>query len=400
VSIVVLYDAKSSDDLAVYAAPELADYADQHGHQLRSHAVDVQDENKKTPAYLAAYVAAAKGKKLPMAMVGRAGKVRSSLEAPADCQAIIRLVEKTVGEAGEGRDFWAGGAWRRLGGLKPARPGAEQRWPCEGIEKNEPLIPADKWVDIELVAPWKVKDQDGYSSCCPTSFCSAYELAADRAGLRQFRLSALDLYARINGGRDQGATLEDALAEGVASGICTADYCPEQGWKKPAHKTGYELSRAKHRVLRATWCATWEQIASALQRHKAVQFGILVDGRFSPDPAGVIGPKRGHSGGGHAVVAIGMKRLDGQWYIIMLNSWGDRWGGSKDGQVRPGCCLLHVSWIEPMFGASAISSVVSPSDDPIASADRSPNVTGAHSRPVKGELFGESRSRLCLALAL
>jgi hypothetical protein len=118
--------------------------------------------------------------------------------------------------------------------------------------------------------------------------------------------------------------------------------------------------------LKATFCPSFEAIASALQRNKAVHFGLLVDSGFSPDSNGVIHAKRGHSGGGHAVLAVGMKKIGAEWYLVMQNSWGESWGGSKDGTVPKGCCLLHPSYVETMFGSFAYSAVVSPSDDAIA----------------------------------
>lgn len=382
VSVVILYDAKDAADLAAYADPALDDYCASHGQQLRLHATDVVDEKGKTPAYLTPYLTHATGKRLPIAMIGRKGAVKADLEQPKDAQAVIALIEKSVGDPDAIRDIWAGGSWRRLGGVKPAKPGANTRWPVEGTAANEPLLPEDQWREIDLTKfVWAIRDQDGYSSCCPTSGCTVMEIGSDRAGLRKFALSALDAYARINGGRDAGATLEDFLAIATEQGVCTSDFCQDQGWRNPQRKAGYETSRAKHRILRATWCPDWASIASALQRRKPVQFGLLVDSRFSPDANGVIGRKTGRSGGGHAVTAAGMRQVGSEWHILMVNSWGTQWGGSRDGTVPKGACLLHPSYVEPMFGAWALASVVSPSDDPIAHNTRTPAAGAADTQP-------------------
>ena len=61
-----------------------------------------------------------------------------------------------------------------------------------------------------------------------------------------------------------------------------------------------------------------------------------------------------------------MRKVGGEWHILMVNSWGSQWGGSADKSVPAGACLLHPSYVEPMFGAWALAAVVSPSDDPIA----------------------------------
>jgi hypothetical protein len=362
-SIVVLYDSADATDMACYADPVLDKYADSKGHALRVHPVNVVDETGKTPKYLESYVAAAKDKKLPVVMIGSGGKIKGTLERPVDVQALIAYLDKSLGAEVPEDGFYANGEWRKLNSLKPCRPGAESRWTVEGSEEKEPLVPESQWREVNL-SPyiWAVKDQGQLSSCCPTSGCSLVEIASNRAGLAKFKLSVQDAYSRINGGRDSGATLEDFTDLVTASGICTVDYANEQGVRKPNYKNGYAVSRAKHRVLKATYSPTWEAIASALQRNKAVHFGLLVDSGFSPDSKGIIHAKKGRSGGGHAVDAVGMKKVDGEWYLVMLNSWGD-WGGSKDGSVPKGCCLLHPSYIEPMFGAFSYSAVVSPSDD-------------------------------------
>jgi hypothetical protein len=364
-SIVVLYDQADKSDLAPYADSVLDKYADSKGNALRVHPIDVVDETGKPPLYLIPFVTFAKDKKLPLVMIGTGGKVKGHLEQPKDAQAIIAYLDKSLGEVVPEDAFWAGGEWRRLG-LPPLKPGADKRWTVEGSEANEPLIPADQWREIDLTPYiWGVKNQGSLSSCCPTSGDSVVEITSARSGLRKFTLSVQDAYSRINGGRDAGASLEDFTAIVTTEGVCTTDFAPEQGVRKPSYKTGYQVSRAKHRVLKATFCPDFNAIASALQRNKAVHFGLMVDSGFSPNSKGIIGPKRGRSGGGHAVVAVGMKRVDGEWYLIMLNSWGN-WGGAKDGTVPNGCCLLHPSYIEPMFGAFAYSAVVAPSDDPIA----------------------------------
>lgn len=375
-AIVILYDAKAFDDLAIYADANLDDYAEKNKIELRIHPSDAIDEHDpgKTPTYLIPYIEAAAGKRLPVAMVGRGGKILSALERPVDAQAIIALAEgtKLSADAGGVEDaVWGGGSWRRLTTpkLMTMRPGASNRWTLEGSTKEEPLIPAVAWKDISLANFSKrIPDQGQFSSCCPTSGCAALEVFADRTGLKPWNLSTLDAYYRINGGRDAGAMLEDFWAMAITSGVCTTDFCNEQGagTRPPLHKAGHEADRAKHRPVVVTLCDSWEAMASALQRHKPVHFGLMVDGGFTPDPiTGVIARKSGRSRGGHAVLAIGMRKIGDKWYILMQNSWSDSWGSSKDGSVPKGCCLLAPAYVEPAFGAFAIASIRSPSDDPI-----------------------------------
>jgi hypothetical protein len=385
VSIVVLYDTKAADDLGVYADKELDSYAESHGFQLRIHATETVDESGKPPKYLQPYLEFAQGKKTPLVMIGGNGKVRDSMERPVDCQAVIALVEKAAGDPERASDaIWAGGQWRKLASLKPCRPGAASRWPVEGATSQEPLIPEKDWRDVSILNYSKrIADQGSYSSCCPTSGCSALEMFANRSGLKPVRLSAADAYWRINDGRDSGAMLEDFWSIAGSEGVCTTDFCQEQTGRSPSHKDGFRSDRGKHRSLRVTYCDGWEAMASAIQRRKPVHFGLMVTSQFSANSQGVIGPKRSRGGGGHAVLAIGMKKIGGEWYIVMQNSWGERWGGSLDGSVPKGCCLLHTSWIEPAFGCFALAAIVSPSDDPIAVRPRKPITETLYAKDIQ-----------------
>lgn len=366
-AIVILHAAEDTD-LAAYAEAALDQYADQHGYQLRIHPIDVVDETGKTPKYLLPYVEAAKGKTLPVAMVGAQGKVHQVAAGVTDAQSVMAMAEKTFGDSTLVKDgFWAAGQWRKLSSIKPCKPGADKRWTVEGKVADEPLIPEEKWRDREIAcfSVWQT-DQGQLSSCCPSSGCAAMATVANRSGLAAdaWNLSPMDAYCRI-ADSDSGALLEDFWAVAAKEGVCTTAYCPEQGFsRRPPMKAGYAESRAKHRATRVTYCDGWEGMASAIQRGKPVHYGLLVTSQFSPKD-GIIGPRTRRGGGGHAVLAIGMRKIDGQWYILTRNSWGLGWGGSEKNNVPKGCALIHSSWIEPMFGIFTIGAVVSPSDDPI-----------------------------------
>lgn len=373
VSVVVLYDAKALGEMAPYADPAVDAYCEKNGHQLRIHPITVVDEHGKTPSYLTPYVDAAKGKKLPVVFTGRGGKIKDSLEQPKDPQQIIAWIERKVGEGDPGNAIWAGGQWRKLG-LKMAKPNLKGRWPVEGSTAAEPIIPEADWHDVNLAtfSRWST-DQNGYNSCCPSSGNAALVVGACRAGLdpAKWNLSVADAYARINGGHDQGAMLEDFWEIATKGGVCTTDYFAEQGWRggeSSGRKEGYKESRLKHRALVVTICEDWPAVASALMRNKPVHYGLGVDSRFKPNGDGIIGRKIGRGGGGHAVLAVGLKKIDGEWYVLTQNSWSMSWGGSKSGEVPAGMALIHHSYIDFRYGAFAIGAVVSPSDDPIASA--------------------------------
>ena len=69
---------------------------------------------------------------LPVVMTVANGKVRDSLAKPKDTQAIIAYLEKSLGNNVPENGFYAGGEWRKLSALKPAKPGLDQRWASKG----------------------------------------------------------------------------------------------------------------------------------------------------------------------------------------------------------------------------------------------------------------------------
>ncbi len=363
-SVVILFDPADAGDHRFYLDPSLAAFVAEHGAQLRIEPINVANGAGKQPSYLRPYIAAAKGKHFPFVAVGGGGSVERSLEKPASVEQIVNWLAPPQPGAGAEEHFWDGGHWRKLGGLRPAKPGVKHRWNVEGEMPSEPLIPESDYQALDL-GPIAVNDQDGFNSCCPNSGCKVIEQAGRLAGQRPFTLSTANVYSRIDGGSDEGASLEDFQTAAAATGVCTTDFAPQEGFQPPAYKNGYQASQADHRTLCVSLCPDWPSIASAVQRHKPVQFGILAGKGFQPNAAGVIGPKCRKGGGGHAVCAMGMTKVGNDWYIIMQNSWGEGWGGSADGSVRKGCCLLHPSWIEPSFGAYAVAAITCPEADAI-----------------------------------
>jgi hypothetical protein len=362
-SVVFIFDPETEtpEQAAVYNDPNLIEYCETSGHELRIAPVNARDENGSIPEYYRPAFTKAGGIPKPCMVLGRDGKAKEVYPLPASSQQCIVLIDNLrssiLGLPPDTGDwFFANGHWRKLGCL-PGKPGAETRWPGE---KSEKLIPESKWKDVNFDYHVKfISNQNGFSSCSCDSSTNGMVASAQRMGLPFKRLSVVDLYSRVNGGRDAGASLEDCLVE-AKIGVCDLDFASDYGVTKTNHKKEWEKDRVKHAVSDAYWCPTAAHIASAVQRYRPVIFGTMITDKFSPDKDGVIGPQSGRARGGHAMLITGMKKINGEWYFRVINSWGENWSNS-------GKCWLHISWVNEGFGAWAIASLVSPSDETVRS---------------------------------
>jgi hypothetical protein len=123
------------------------------------------------------------------------------------------------------------GVERFLGNRVPTSAPDPGKYVVYGDTPQTPLVARSQWEGlVGNYVPDKpdhpnlpyVHDQDGIGQCNPDATTAAEEFTRSVMGLDFVKLSAGDLYGRINGGRDQGSLLEDALAEMDARGVGTA----------------------------------------------------------------------------------------------------------------------------------------------------------------------------------
>jgi hypothetical protein len=234
----------------------------------------------------------------------------------------MRLHTVTV----NGREF-------RLGNNPPASETALQvKWPVYGGVEETPLVPRAAWKPISLrpVMP-QIKDQDGVGACNAFATCSIVEACRAFVGLPPVRLSPGYLYGNINGQRDEGSLLEDALRWMADHGTCTADTVPELAWRKRDWPPHAAAEAAHFRVAEAFLCPTFDHIASALQRGFFVNMGVAWHEGDSPDPDGWLPESPRGQWGGHAIAGCGLVKRGSQWGIQFANSWGEGWGAGGFG---------------------------------------------------------------------
>jgi len=191
------------------------------------------------------------------------------------------------------------------------------------------LIPRNRWEEFEddegIV--WHQYDQDGYASCNCQAAAACVLVVRELAGLARVVLSPADLYRRINGGRDDGSLIGDAIQELARSGIADISVFPEQKWNA-AVPAGWAENAQQYVALEWLDAPTFKHIGSLVQRRFPVDSGIMIgQNNFEPDAGGVIPyPPRGRQGG-HAMCNFGgMKKIGGVWHLKTKNSWGAGWG--------------------------------------------------------------------------
>lgn len=243
-------------------------------------------------------------------------------------------------------------------GLLPRTAGRGELYPEFGSRGSPPLIPQDQWKPCDMSHfVTEILDQDGQNACCAFASVQAFHVARAFAGAPYVRLSAGNLYGRINGGRDAGAVIGDAIKALEVVGVCRADIIDMYSWRQSRWPMEWKDDAKRFRVTEAWDCPTFDAIASALQYGFPVNIGVLVGNNFNPDSSGWLPDYRG-GGGGHAMCAVGLAYHESRrtWGIKVANSWGQRWG-------QDGFAIVPESYFRrsPFEDAWAIRVVVDPS---------------------------------------
>lgn len=203
------------------------------------------------------------------------------------------------------------------------------------------VVPRAAWKEFSLrplgATRW---DQDGHGSCVGHGSGKALTYAWLAAGQARQEFSPTFLYGLINGGRDQGAVVGDALVALQKTGIALMSQVPETMIYQRQFPAEAMSTAARFRIDPAESfnCPSFDEIASAILCGSPVSFGIEIGNAFEPDARGVVPDRRG-GGGGHCMCAMGLKQVNGRWHLEVENSWGARWG-------QDGFCYLPESYFE------------------------------------------------------
>lgn len=186
-----------------------------------------------------------------------------------------------------------------------------------------------------------INDQRSCSGC--TGWSAAQGLMRQRIirGMPFVKLSGAFIYANINGGRDQGSVIVDAMESLQTDGTCPEsefDYPKIYGKQIPS---GARTDAAKYRLVGSITIDSFAECCTALLMGMIPQFPISVGGNFERfTSTGVAGVNKATQGN-HSVHGAGLKNVNGTWCIVMPNSWGATWGPWGNG-----CCFLTQAHID------------------------------------------------------
>ncbi len=316
--------------------------------------VNQTEEGKK-------WVGAAVGKSLPYVfMLDTAGKVLKECTAPTKnpldfiaCFDLHADTPRAMGLILPEEDT------PKLGLFSKDNPGG---WKQFGTTPTTPIIPRAQWPKSRRLSTFlpAVYDQDGRGQCASSSACNVMEIAARIQGFEYPKLSAGDLYSRVNGGRDKGSMLEDNLKELVTNGVAPASMVPYV-WNGRVSQTAAVIAeRRRYRAVEAYWCPGIDAAVSASLQGFAVGVGLMWYDNFKPvDAAGWL-PMKGTCSsrecpGGHAITCYGIEtKADGTVGLVIRNSWSSTWGISGD------CILPETLFSGHIGGFYAVRVVTDP----------------------------------------
>jgi hypothetical protein len=249
------------------------------------------------------------------------------------------------------------GTVRRLGNNLPVSANYAYDWPEYGSKDDEPIIDRSEWP--ALIAAYSegpddpnlpyVHDQNGIGQCNADATVTAAESVRMQKGLPLYKLSAADLYGRINGGRDRGSLLEDALYEMTNNGVGTAETSGLLWNRSTVYASAFERSRFK--VLEFALCPTFDHCFSAVLKGRKMISGIMWYDNYTPDGDGWLPSPRGGAGG-HAIFGYKPAMRNGKYGIWHQNSWTERYG------LKGRFVIPEAAYAGPVGGWWAIREVV------------------------------------------
>jgi hypothetical protein len=318
VRFVVVEDTSKAEQFRgqVMSSPKLVAFYKANNLKHRIISTKAEGPDGARNAEVEAFLKLAEGKELPWLFTQAAdGSIQLSQKAATDPDSFIKQL---------GGDATP----RAMGNLEPPANRA-RKFKMFGAHPNVPIIRRENWRETDLSAFLPpVEDQDGQGACNAFSSGTCVEAARAQAGLPYVELSRGFIYGNINGGRDQGSYLEDALEFLTDVGTCEARLVGHLEWRKGRTKPADAVADAKnYRIIEAYECPSFEAIASAIQQGFFINEGLDWPSNDNVDREGWLPMNRGRGVGGHALCGYGLKKhSNGTWGIMTRNSWGTAWG--------------------------------------------------------------------------
>jgi len=216
-----------------------------------------------------------------------------------------------------------------------------------------PTIPEKQWLDTstkDWVTIWR--DQMRESSCVGMSSSYVFDVAWRLSGQEAKQFSPWWIYGLINGGRDAGARVGDAMMVLRDKGVATDKLVPQGMLYQSQFPKAAFTEALEHKAFEIYKVNSWEELGSAVHLKLPLVSGIGVGRNFSQlDGEGVV-PLPDQIVGGHALFHSGLKHSKtGAVLIECVNSYGKQWGVN-------GVCWLRKEHWNPAYGFPFDSFVV------------------------------------------
>jgi len=228
-----------------------------------------------------------------------------------------------------------------------------------------PVLSASQWQEIDLEHyNLPILNQQSTSSCVGHASCSAMEMAWVQSGRKLREFSPYFIYGQINGGRDQGAMISDALQSLKEIGVCLKNEVPQGAmFKYQFPKSAYENAK-NYKIFDAFQCGTFDEVCSAISLGFPVVLGIMVGNNFPRLDSEGVAPLPAGGGGGHALLGMALKRSQRYgWLVKVQNSWSASYGVN-------GHCYLRREHFDNQIDSFAIQVTTGedPTDPPVANS--------------------------------
>lgn len=190
-----------------------------------------------------------------------------------------------------------------------------------------PTLPADQWRECDY--RWygiKTKNQGQTSSCTGHAGVTAFQYHRAIAGMPPRELSATFVYAHVNGGQDQGASVSSIMSVLQQRGTCPAEMCTLQQLFLPQIQQSAHQAAQDYKLNEAFICRTWQELCSAVTLFGPVSLGIVIGRNFARLNSAGVAPQPDVAVGGHALAGVGLKVINNAWHILLHNSWGSNFG--------------------------------------------------------------------------